>query len=497
MNEIQLRDSLFELFPPDERANWDDVVRRAGRSRASVRRLMIVFALALLVTLAVGSALALSGRLGNLFHGSPVNDLTPRERFLLSELDMTGKVELLARRNGKAFYVIRQKNGHVCYSIGDGRKNLTPAQREGQFRFGGSGCIDPRIFPTKAVPVLDQSYYSFRRGDTEARLAGLQGFAADPVDRIGVIGRDNQIIFTLAVEGNVYTAGRRGFMGARGIVALDDEGKVLWVQCTAIGPSPAPQSPFPSGGCGKYKNSPPPKLPSEKLPRRPVERPGPVVVQHGSSDGATVAVRGSRIEANFEHVSAEKRALLASKRGHVTLGCFKLVTVGGQTNETGAYSTKPFTTVVRIRPYSPFGPRLPRAPFDGCTAMGMYGHTWNDAHWTHDTIEIGLTPRGRAYLAERAVARDLGWLARARIFREIRYDLRPFSSTTAARWLGDHVVPLESPSATPPLGKLGIWLGPQRRIVLAERAPTGHRLFFELRRGIAYRTNLLGLAKSF
>jgi hypothetical protein len=56
---------------------------------------------------------------------------------------------------------------------------------------------------------------------------------------------------------------------------------------------------------------------------------------------------------------------------------------------------------------------------------------------------------------------------------------------------------LESPAATPPLGKLGIWIGDGRRIVLVEQAPTGHRLYFELRRGIAYRTNLLGLAKSF
>ena len=496
MNEIQLRDSLFELFPPDSHLDWDDVVRRAARPRVRLRRLTLVLALALLVTLAVGSALALSGRLGNLFRGTPVNDLTPRERFLLSELDMTGKIELLARRNGKAFYVIRQKNGRVCYSIGDARKNLTPAQRERRFRFGGTGCIDPRIFPTRAVPVLDQSYYSYRRGDAEARLAGLQGFAADPVDRIGVIGRDNEIIFTLPVEENVYSAGRRGFIGAHGIVALDDKGKVLWVQCTAVGRNPATQ--LPAGGCGKYKNSPQQKLPPVKAqPRRPVEPPGPLVVQHGSGDGATVSIRGSRIKASFEHVSAKKRELLRSKRGQITLGCFKLVTVGGQKNQTGAYSTKPFTEVVRIRPYTPFGRPVPRAPFDGCTAMGMYGHTWNDAHGTHDTIEIALTARGRAYLAERAVARDLGWLARARSFRDIRYDLRPFTSSTAARWLGDHVVPLGSPVATPPLGKLGIWLGPARRIMLVGRAPTGRRLFFELRRGIAYRTNLLGLAQSF
>jgi hypothetical protein len=127
--------------------------------------------------------------------------------------------------------------------------------------------------------------------------------------------------------------------------------------------------------------------------------------------------------------------------------------------------------------------------------MGMYGHTWNDAHGTHDTIEIPLTRRGRVYLAERAVARDISWLTRARVFKEIRYALRPFTSSTAARWLGSHAVPLESATSTPGLGKLGIWIGPNRRIVLAERTPTGRRLYAEIRRGILYRTNLFDLAR--
>jgi hypothetical protein len=484
----ELRETLLELFPRDEQDDWDNVMRRAGRPTPSARRFMLALAAVALLTLAVGSALALSGKLGNLFHGTPVKDLTPRERFFLSESDLNGKVELLAKRNGDAFYIIKRADGTRCYFIGDARRNLTPAQREGRIRFGGGGCIDPRVFPGRAVPVLDQSYYSYHRGDSESRLAGLQGFAADPVDRIGVIGRDNQIIFTLKVEQNVYTAGRRGFMGARGIVALDAHGRVLWVQCTAMGRSPAPQ--FPSGGCGKYKTTPPPNLPPRKVPRRPIEAPGPLVVQHGAGDGVTVEIRGSRITANFANISVEKRALLRSKNGKIGFGCFKLVRIGGgQTETTGAYSTKPFTDVVRLRPYNPFGPN-PRPPFDACTAMGQYGHTWNDAHGTHDTIEIALTQRGRVYLADRAVERDIEWLARARVFRDVRYALRPFTSESAASWLGSHVVPLRTAGATPPAGKLGIWIGPERRIVLAERTASGRRLYLELRRGISYRTNL-------
>jgi hypothetical protein len=488
MNEIQLRDVLFEVFPPEADSDWDDVLRRAKRPSSSMRRLTLLVAAALLAVLAVGSALALSGRLGGLFHGTPVNDVTPRERFLLSQFDMNGKVELIAKRNSRAFYVIRRSDGRLCYSIGDIRKNLTPAQAEARMRFGGGSCIDPRFFPSKAVPVLDFSFYSYRPGDAESRLAGLQGFAADPVARVGVIGRDNRIVFSVPVENNVYTAGKKRIAGARGIVALDKDRKVLWVQCTAIGRSPAPQ--FPSGGCGKYKNTPPPNLPPVTQPTKPTKPSGPVVIQRGSGDGVSVVVRGAEIEANFAGISSEKRRLLVYKDGRIVIGCFKLVTVGRSRSASGTYVSRPFTTIVRFRPY-----RAESAPFDGCTATGTYGHSWNDARGTPDLVEIPLTLRGRRFLAERAVARDIAWLARARIFRDIRYAQQPLSTADVAHRLGSHVEPLASPNATPPTGKLGIWLGDARHIVLVERATTGRRLYLELRHGVKYRTNLLGLTQ--
>jgi hypothetical protein len=491
MNEVQLRDRLFKLFPPETDPDWDDVLLRARTSSWSFRRLTVLVVAAVLAVLAVGSALALSGRLGGLFHGTPVNDLTPRERFLLSEFDMSGKVELIAKRNSKAFYVIRRSDGRLCYSIGDIRKNVTPFQRETRSRFGGAGCIDARVFPSRAVPVLDFSFYSYRRGDPESRLAGLQGFAADPVDRIGVIGRDKRIVFSIPVEDNVYTAGRKGISGARGIVAFAKDGKVLWVQCTAIGRSPARQ--FPSGGCGKYKNTPLPDLPPAARPTKPAKPSGPVVVQRGNGDGVSVVVRGAEIEADFGGISPETRRLLESRNGRITLGCFKLVTVGGKPYTSGAGASKPFTTILRIRPFSPDSDRT--APFDGCTATGTYGHTWNDAHGTHDAVEVRLTPRGRRYFAERAAARDIAWLARARIFRTIRYAREPLSTADVVRRLGSHTVPLDTPEATPPIGKLGIWVGAKNRIVLVERATTGRRLYLDIRRGINYRTNLVGLTQ--
>ena len=487
MNEIQLRDGLFELFPPDGTSDWEDVLRRAAHSRKRLRRFTVLLVAALLIVLAVGSALALSGRLGGLFHGTPVSDLTPRERFLLSEFDMSGKVELIAQRNSSAFYAIRRPDGQVCYSIGEVRKNRTPAQRELRTRFGGGNCTDPRVFPSRARPVFDFSFYSYRRGDAESRLAGLQGFAADPVARIGVIGRDKRIVFTVPVEQNVYSAGKKSIAGARGIVALDKDGKVLWVQCTAMGTSPDPH--FPSGGCGQYKNSPPPNLPPSPSPSVPKSPSGPLVAQSGSSGGVSVIVRGPQVETRIGAITSTTEALLRGKRGKVNLTCFKLVKVAGRDYSSGVGVPRNYGPVISGRLGSLPGTTF-TAPYDGCTLTGLYGRNWNDGHGTHDAVEVPLTQRGRRYFTERAVARDLTWLARARVFYDIRYGLVHVDAADAARHLHGNVVALDGAQETPPLGKLGIWIGPGRRIVLVERAPTGRRLYLELRRGIIYRTNL-------
>jgi len=100
-----------------------------------------------------------------------------------------------------------------------------------------------------------------------------------------------------------------------------------------------------------------------------------------------------------------------------------------------------------------------------------------------------------ASLPSAAAARDIAWLARARVFHNIRYARQPLTTHEVARRLGRHVIPLGSPEATPPTGKLGIWLGEPRHIVLVERATTGRRLYLELRHGVKYRTNLLGLTQ--
>ena len=47
MNDVRLRDRLFELFPPDSEGDWDDVLRRSALRSRSVRRLYLLVAAAL------------------------------------------------------------------------------------------------------------------------------------------------------------------------------------------------------------------------------------------------------------------------------------------------------------------------------------------------------------------------------------------------------------------------------------------------------------------
>jgi hypothetical protein len=479
MNDVELRDGLFELFPPDDDGDWADVLRRAARPPRRLRRLLLPALAVVVAALAVGSALALTGRLDGLLHGTPVNDLTPSERFILGEeLGANGRVELLATHGSRTFYVVRKARDELCYAVGERRANLTPAQLELRSRFQAIGCMAKGVFPSRRLPVLDFSSYRLRPGDRlPGTLARLEGFAADPVRKVGVIGPDNGIAYTAPVQDNTYSAGSANVAGARGLVALDEHGKPLWVECHA------------RGGCGSYKSSPPPVLPPSprRVPRRPVVR---TPEQSGRGDGASIVVRGTLVEANLSGISPAVARLLTARRREIGVGCFKFVRVAGKWFTKAVGASVPLAETVRADVGgSPWEPAF-AAPFDGCTITGQYGHTWNDAHGFHDAVEIPLTPAGRRYFAERAVARDIAWLARARVFHDVRYGRQPVTASAAARRLARRVLAMSSPSQTPPAGRLGLWIGPNRRIVLAERAPTGRRLFLELRHGVIYRTNL-------
>jgi hypothetical protein len=178
----------------------------------------------------------------------------------------------------------------------------------------------------------------------------------------------------------------------------------------------------------------------------------------------------------------------------VLVSCFKFVRVAGRRFTRGVGMARPVAPVVTLSLATP-GARF-AAPFDGCSAAGTYGHRWNDAHGTHDALEIPLTGGGRRYFAERATARDLAWLVRSLAFRRVRYHRGATAAAALAASL-PRVVALRSAAATPPAGRIGLSTGPRGRLLVVERAPTGRRLWIELRGSRVWRSDLGDLASPF
>lgn len=478
MSVDTLRRELRRLLDVDEaRPDWGEVLRRAGVGRSGRRRRVgLALVAAAAVVLVAGSALALSGRLDGLLRGTPVRDLTPLERFFLSDTGVAGThVERLATRDGRAFYVIRGRHG-ICYAVGAAHERLTPAQAERRTRFGALGCTPRSIFPSRLVPILDFSVYAGMFGG-QPHLTRLEGFADGRVARVGAIGSRNTVFYSARAAANVYVGADPPPEPVRGLVAFDASDRVLYVACMH------------RGGCGKYRSTPPPKT----RPSRATQpfRPAHPVSQHGGAAGARVDVRGVDVTLRLSGVDPRVRRLLRSRRGDVVVSCFKFVRIAGRRFTRGVGVARPVAPVVALSLATP-GARF-AAPFDGCSAAGTYGHRWNDAHGTHDALEIPLTGRGRRYFAERATARDLAWLVRSLAFQRVRYHRGATAAAALAASL-PRVVALRSAAATPPAGRIGLWIGRRGRLLVVERAPTGRRLWIELRGSRVWRSNLGDLA---
>lgn len=244
-------------LPPGDRADWEDVFRRAGvapprrdeetrRGRFTRRRLVaaVVVALALAVP-----ALAFSGVFSSLFgfsnHGTPVKHKSLRT---LHGLHVTGArpdtLVQLAYREGIGVYAAVRKSGlsritpsnrrfysHLCFYYG-------PSAAE-----SSGGCGKPRgtslsaDFPSPSDPVWDMSsgfYYPI-----EAKVPAIKtlvGVAADGVHSVQLLAlSDCHPVVTVPVIDNVYIAAKPPVTAESYIVARDARGNVLWDTAVAPG----------------------------------------------------------------------------------------------------------------------------------------------------------------------------------------------------------------------------------------------------------------------
>ena len=240
---------------------WDDVIRRSQRHRVR-SRVMLAAALAIGVAI-VTPAVGLADRIADLFDGSPVEEqsLSPRDWYALTvvtrgrPLDARGQplgprsgagarrlgdlglrdVRLIAKREGRAFYVIGRVGSGACYATG-------PAKPD-EGRFGSILCPGPvpGQFPSRKEPILDISVF---RGEFDVRTGAsgpayvwrLAGYAVDAIASVGIVGTDGVLRAVTPVEDNVYVRTRDlPTTPAREIVAFDVEGKRAYSLCVMRG----------------------------------------------------------------------------------------------------------------------------------------------------------------------------------------------------------------------------------------------------------------------
>lgn len=244
----------FATVPDD--ADWQDVLRRAGRRRHGPHKMArhrllprrrLAAAVAVAVALAV-PAIAFSGVLGSLFGFS--NQGTPVPRADLSRISAAlgltgatpGSLVQLASRDGWAFYAGRTASGDVCYFEEPAAQN----PESGWKAIGGGTCKNAAgkaDFPSPALPVFNMS--SYFNNEYIERLAGV---AADGVASVDVLALgDCHVVATAPVIDNVYVADNLPTtIPEAQIVARDVNGNVVWHEAVGGAIEPAP----PSNTCG-------------------------------------------------------------------------------------------------------------------------------------------------------------------------------------------------------------------------------------------------------
>ena len=126
---------------------------------------------------------------------------------------------VLAVRQGRAFYRLDRDNGEPCFGAGRASRVGTPGS-----------IICPRGgFPTAGNPVLDFSVYESSRHDVrELSLFRAEGLAADGIAAVEFLRPSGRVALTVPVSANVYASSTAPDGPVIGFAAVDDHGKRVW-----------------------------------------------------------------------------------------------------------------------------------------------------------------------------------------------------------------------------------------------------------------------------
>lgn len=219
-------------LPDGSRADWTDVLDRAGvRGHQPRRRLVLALVVAFVLA---APALALSGVLGSLFgfsnHGRPVsrNALSRISAVLHLTRARPRTFVQLVSRDGFGVYAAHGKSGNLCFFVGPAAQtDLKPQDM-------GGGCINAKAsarFPSPSFPVWDMSIFSAGPGvgAPGAAVERLFGVAADGVRSVQVLAySDCHIVATSPVTNNVYIDAKLPLIPDAFIVARDRRGNAVW-----------------------------------------------------------------------------------------------------------------------------------------------------------------------------------------------------------------------------------------------------------------------------
>jgi hypothetical protein len=187
------------------------------------RPLVAVLAAAAVAIPAVAFAGDIGGLLGFSTQGTPVaTSSTPFSRDsglneAMAELGFPSTLQLIATRDGIAFYAARRGDGHVCFAVDAAPGG--PAAKGVGCDLGNPSLPGTPAFPSPARPIIDYSQFTGGRH--------LAGFAADGVSTVNLLDATGNVIASAAVSGNVY-ADANPPAGGAGVEALDSQGAVVY-----------------------------------------------------------------------------------------------------------------------------------------------------------------------------------------------------------------------------------------------------------------------------
>ena len=409
----------LDALVPAEAAHgdWDDVLVRAGVSRAARgravarphrRRLVaIALAVALVVVLAAPALAYLLGWIGR--HDVSYSQSKPAPNVVKKQFaDLAIGAPPSMRPGVEAAYAREVGRFRVRGKL---RALWVAPTRSGGFCFTWEklwgGCL-PRPSDRLRRPLDTGWGGAVKLGEAPRTIMVSGTITGDTAARLELVYRDGKrtsipfVYVSRPIDAGFFDlwipeSRQAGSGRPKEVVLYDRSGKVM-----ARAAAPSERRPL---------------RPFHNVPRRPRPLPTRAVpptrpLQTASANGVSVtAGANGSLVFRIGNLDPERRAVLGRVASYT---CFKI------THEFGIFDAQGAGTEGRVQSVVALHQLGAKTPFDGCQIGGEGGHLWPDHFESHTPVEIPLTAAGRRFFADRAAARDLALFVRTRRVQRLR-----------------------------------------------------------------------------